>query len=306
MTATTQRNAPTFDELERYRGELTGYCYRMLGASSEAEDAVQETLTKAWRNLDRFEGRSSLRTWLYRIASNTCFDMTGAVQRRARPMDLSRGAVGPGLEAQLHHGGGVEAARAAGGVVVLLVAAAGHVVLEQPSEGPAGVVAGEERDDGQALHRGGQVVAHHLRELVGLALQRERRTLDLLVVLELELEELDHLHGGSGGSGDGDPRPPVGGEDLLDRPVADQVPGGGPTIAGHDDPVGVADGDDGGAVGHGTGTRRLAGGHLGHQALGPQQRGEVGTGISVGGERGDLHGGEATGARRSYCPPFCT
>ncbi|MEZ5180881.1 MAG: sigma-70 family RNA polymerase sigma factor [Acidimicrobiales bacterium] len=90
MTATTQRNAPTFDELERYRGELTGNCYRMLGASSEAEDAVQETLTKAWRNLDRFEGRSSLRTWLYRIASNTCFDMTGAVQRRARPMDLSQ------------------------------------------------------------------------------------------------------------------------------------------------------------------------------------------------------------------------
>ena len=90
MTATTQRDAPTFEDLEAYRGELVGYCYRVLGASSEAEDAVQETLTKAWRNLDRFEGRSSLRTWLYRIASNTCFDMGGAVQRRARPMDLSQ------------------------------------------------------------------------------------------------------------------------------------------------------------------------------------------------------------------------
>lgn len=90
MTSTTDRHAPTFEDLEAYRGELVGYCYRMLGASSEAEDAVQETLTKAWRSLDRFEGRSSLRTWLYRIASNTCFDMSAAVQRRARPMDLSQ------------------------------------------------------------------------------------------------------------------------------------------------------------------------------------------------------------------------
>jgi RNA polymerase sigma-70 factor (ECF subfamily) len=80
----------TFDDLEQYRGELIGYCYRMLGSSSEAEDAVQDTLTKAWRNLHRFEGRSSLRTWLYRIASNACFDQVGAVQRRARPMDLSQ------------------------------------------------------------------------------------------------------------------------------------------------------------------------------------------------------------------------
>ncbi|MEZ5205006.1 MAG: sigma-70 family RNA polymerase sigma factor [Acidimicrobiales bacterium] len=89
MVAPTHPASPTFDDLESYRAELVGYCYRMLGASSEAEDAVQETLTKAWRNLDRFEGRSSVRTWLYRIASNTCFDLSGAVQRRARPMDLS-------------------------------------------------------------------------------------------------------------------------------------------------------------------------------------------------------------------------
>jgi RNA polymerase sigma-70 factor (ECF subfamily) len=75
-------------ELEQYRRELTGYCYRMLGSAFEAEDAVQETLVKAWRNLDRFEGRAKLRTWLYSIATNVCLDMAGARERRARPMDL--------------------------------------------------------------------------------------------------------------------------------------------------------------------------------------------------------------------------
>lgn len=76
-------------ELEAHRAELTGYCYRMLGSPFEAEDAVQETLLRAWRGADRFEGRAKLRTWLYRIASNVCFDMLGSSQRRARPMDLS-------------------------------------------------------------------------------------------------------------------------------------------------------------------------------------------------------------------------
>lgn len=76
-------------ELESYRRELNAYCYRMLGSPFEAEDAVQETLFKAWRNLDTFEGRSSLRTWLYRIASNVCFDMLKSGQRRAMPMDLN-------------------------------------------------------------------------------------------------------------------------------------------------------------------------------------------------------------------------
>jgi RNA polymerase sigma-70 factor, ECF subfamily len=74
--------------LETHRRELTGYCYRMLGAGSEAEDAVQETMVRAWKSFDAFEGRSSLRSWLYRIANNVCIDMHRSPQRRARPMDM--------------------------------------------------------------------------------------------------------------------------------------------------------------------------------------------------------------------------
>ncbi len=84
-TATTDLDAT----LERYRVELTGYCYRMLGSSFEAEDAVQDTMIRAWRSLDKFEGRSSLRSWLYRIATNVCLDMLSAGNKRARPMDLT-------------------------------------------------------------------------------------------------------------------------------------------------------------------------------------------------------------------------
>jgi len=74
--------------LEQHRRELTGYCYRMLGSTFEAEDAVQETMIRAWRAYDRFEGRSSLRSWMYRIATNVCFDSMQGRQRRARPMDM--------------------------------------------------------------------------------------------------------------------------------------------------------------------------------------------------------------------------
>ena len=74
--------------LDGFRREITGYCYRMLGSAFEADDATQETFLRAWRSYDRFEGRSSLRSWLYRIATNVCFDALGARKRRERPMGL--------------------------------------------------------------------------------------------------------------------------------------------------------------------------------------------------------------------------
>src|SRR4051812_50138990 len=76
-------------QLEEQRRPLTGYCYRMLGSSFEAEDAVQEAFLRAWRNADRFEGRSAFKSWLYRIATNVCLDMLDGRKRRARPMGLS-------------------------------------------------------------------------------------------------------------------------------------------------------------------------------------------------------------------------
>jgi RNA polymerase sigma-70 factor, ECF subfamily len=89
-------------ELETHRPALTGYCYRMLGSGFEAEDAVQETMVRAWKASDRLQSRAALKSWLYRIATNVCFDMLQGAQRRARPIDLEsastpEGVLGAGL-----------------------------------------------------------------------------------------------------------------------------------------------------------------------------------------------------------------
>jgi RNA polymerase sigma-70 factor, ECF subfamily len=75
-------------QLEQHRSELTAYCYRMLGSPFDAQDAVQETFIRAWRGYEGFDRRASLRTWLYRIATNVCLDLLNGKERRARPMDL--------------------------------------------------------------------------------------------------------------------------------------------------------------------------------------------------------------------------
>lgn len=96
---TTSPHALVLEDLESHRRELTAYCYRMLGSGFDAEDAVQATMLRAWRAIEGFEGRSSVRSWLYRIATNVCLDMLRGRKRRARPMEL--GPPRPPVESSL-------------------------------------------------------------------------------------------------------------------------------------------------------------------------------------------------------------
>jgi RNA polymerase sigma-70 factor (ECF subfamily) len=88
METTVVTRAELEASFEAHRSELVAFCYRMLASPFDAEDAVQEAFIRAWRSVGRFEGRSSLRSWFYRIATNVCLDMLGGRKRRARPMDL--------------------------------------------------------------------------------------------------------------------------------------------------------------------------------------------------------------------------
>ena len=94
VSGDTAAGAVPADQLEEYRRELVGYCYRMLGSIHEAEDAVQDTMVRAWRALARFEDHTGLRPWLYRIATNVCIDMLKGRSRRALPMDVAPVASG--------------------------------------------------------------------------------------------------------------------------------------------------------------------------------------------------------------------
>jgi RNA polymerase sigma-70 factor, ECF subfamily len=113
-TVTPTTELPLDASLESHRAELRAYCRRVLGSAFEADDAVQETMVRAWRSLDRFEGRSSLRSWLYRIAGNVCTDLLRSRQRRPDPVDLTPSGLepqpGPGTAGTGGSGGGTVSA----------------------------------------------------------------------------------------------------------------------------------------------------------------------------------------------------
>ena len=93
--------AALIPELAQHRAWLTGHCRRMLGSASDAEDAAQETLVRAWRAFDRFECRASSKAWMYRIATNVCLDILASRRRRAQPIDLRSGSPAPSADAAL-------------------------------------------------------------------------------------------------------------------------------------------------------------------------------------------------------------
>jgi RNA polymerase sigma-70 factor (ECF subfamily) len=100
MQSSTLPAAHEFGELEQHRVELTAYCYRMLGSPFDAEDAVQDAFVRAWKSRDRFEGRSAMRSWLYRIATNVCLDMLKGKERRILPFEM--GSASEPLETNLN------------------------------------------------------------------------------------------------------------------------------------------------------------------------------------------------------------
>jgi RNA polymerase sigma-70 factor, ECF subfamily len=155
--------------LEQHRDELIVHCRRLLGSWSEADDAVQETLVRAWRGLDDFEGRSSLRVWLQRIATNVCLDMRRAKQRRARPMDPTSWPVAGGSNRDVR------------GVAWLDAVPVGHA--RSAGEDPA------ERAVRRESVRGALVTA-----LVRLP-PRQRSVLILRDVLRWQAAEVAELHG---------------------------------------------------------------------------------------------------------------